>query len=367
MQPDALGACRRLMLVRLDNAGDVIMLGPAIRALRDAHPAANLTLLASPAGAAAAELLPWLDDVQIERVAWQDASHGAADVGNERALVERLAAGAWDAMLIFTSFAQTPFPAAYAGLLAGIPIRAGQSTDFGGSVLTHQADPAPWAGHQVERNLHLVEWLGVPVRDRSLAVDLPREARARAARLLAGAGAPPILVVPGASCSSRRPSSSLVAGAVARLAAASRRPVVVAGTDRERHLAAPIVAAVPGAVSVVGQTTFRDLAALIERAALVVSANSASMHLADALRRPLVALFAGTDLESQFAPRDTASVVLRRATACRPCYLMECPFANECLDVDADAIVEAGLRLLDAAAPAGSGSHEEMRWTASVS
>jgi hypothetical protein len=64
---------QRILAVRLDNAGDVILLGPALRALREAAPRARLTLLASPAGARAAELIPWVDEVWPSDVPWQDA------------------------------------------------------------------------------------------------------------------------------------------------------------------------------------------------------------------------------------------------------------------------------------------------------
>ena len=65
---------RRILVVRLDNIGDMVMLGPALRALRSAAPAATVTLLASPAGRQAAALLPWLDETIELRALWQDAS-----------------------------------------------------------------------------------------------------------------------------------------------------------------------------------------------------------------------------------------------------------------------------------------------------
>lgn len=65
-------AARNILAVRLDNIGDVIMLGPALRAVKETPPQARLTLLASPAGATAAPLLPWIDDVIVWRASWQD-------------------------------------------------------------------------------------------------------------------------------------------------------------------------------------------------------------------------------------------------------------------------------------------------------
>jgi len=69
------------------------------------------------------------------------------------------------------------------------------------------------------------------------------------------------------------------------------------------------------------------------------------MHLADALRTPLVALFAGTELEQQYAPRGTPLRLFREPTACSPCRAFDCPYSLECLDVPPQAVVDAALTL----------------------
>ena len=65
-------AAHNILAIRLDNIGDVIMLGPALRAVKETSLDARLTLLASPAGATAVPLLPWIDDVIVCRAIWQD-------------------------------------------------------------------------------------------------------------------------------------------------------------------------------------------------------------------------------------------------------------------------------------------------------
>ena len=67
-------AAKNILAVRLDNIGDVIMLGPALRAVKETSPQAQLTLLASPAGSNAVPLLPWIDDVITWRPVWQDVA-----------------------------------------------------------------------------------------------------------------------------------------------------------------------------------------------------------------------------------------------------------------------------------------------------
>ena len=81
---------RNILVLRLDNIGDVVMTSPALRAIKEALPEARLTLMASPAGAQAAPLLPWVDDVLVERVLWQDLGHLDFAPEREEALVERL-------------------------------------------------------------------------------------------------------------------------------------------------------------------------------------------------------------------------------------------------------------------------------------
>jgi ADP-heptose:LPS heptosyltransferase len=58
--------------MRLDNIGDVIMTGPALRAIKETLPHIHVTFMASPAGAQAAPLLPWVDDIFAWRVLWQE-------------------------------------------------------------------------------------------------------------------------------------------------------------------------------------------------------------------------------------------------------------------------------------------------------
>src|SRR5437660_5258351 len=149
-------SAKNILAVRLDNIGDVIMLGPALRAVKETSPQAQLTLLASPAGSNAVPLLPWIDDVITWRPVWQDVgtlSGGQVrrmpfDPERERELISMLAERKFDAALIFTSFSQTPHVPGYVCYLAGIPLRAGESKEFGGSTLTTELRGSPCISHK---------------------------------------------------------------------------------------------------------------------------------------------------------------------------------------------------------------------------
>jgi ADP-heptose:LPS heptosyltransferase len=297
----ALAAKRdgRVLVVRLDNIGDVIMLGPALRAIRANLPHAGITLMATPGGSQAAPLLPWIDDVMIHRVLWQDISGTwPLDPARELALVEEIRAKQFDAAIIFTSFTQSPHPPAYVCYLAGIPLRIAQSKEFGGGLLTQWVRPLGDESHQVDRNLHLLRSAGFEVRGTQLEVRIPADDQTRADEQLAAAGVRPgqpfIALAPGASAAARRYDPERF-GSVAAALGGRAHPVtgepltvVLLGSQREIELVGGLaVAGRPGVVSVAGQTSVPELAGIINRAALVLANNSGPLHLADALRRPM--------------------------------------------------------------------------------
>lgn len=339
--------------MRLDNIGDVVMTGPALRAIKETLPEAHLTLLVSQGAQEAANLLPWPDQVIAWRSLWQDMGELPFDPAREFGLIQILQAQRFDAAIIFTSFSQTPYAAGYACYLAGIPLRLGEPKDFGGAVLSDMP-PAPTVleAHQVERNLRLVESVGLSTNDRSLALQIPDGARTHVCELLAQqglpAGAPYVLLCPWTSCQARNYPRFGALGQ--RLRRATGLPAVLTGSPRDMERAAALLDEIgPGAIDLVGQTTVAELAALVAGARLVLTNNTAAMHLADATRTPQVVLFAGTELEAQWAPRDGALRLLRRPTLCHPCFRFECIHDQACLDIDPDQVVARALEMLQGA------------------
>jgi ADP-heptose:LPS heptosyltransferase len=338
---------RNLLAVRLDNAGDMVMLGPALRAIKRTSPEARLTVLATPAGASVAPLLPWVDDVLVWRPVWQDLGRSTADPARDRHLIELLKERDFDAAFIFTSFRQDPHVPGYVCYLAGIPLRAGASKEFAGATLTDELPSGPDEIHQVERNLDLIERLGFRINDRQLALALPDEARASAAELLRGVGlepeAPFALVHPGASAAARRYPPERFAAVAAELRARGLA-VLITGMEREAD-AVGIVSGQGTLPALVGATSLAELAAIVAMANVVICGNTLLLHLADALNTPVVCLFAGTDLESQWGPRRAPNRLMRVETPCHPCYLFDCPIGQPCLDIAPHDVANAALQL----------------------
>jgi ADP-heptose:LPS heptosyltransferase len=347
-----------VLVVRLDNIGDVVMLGPALRAIRANLPHASITLMATPGGSQAAPLLPWIDDVMIHRVLWQDISGTwPLDPARELALVDEIRQRQFDAAIIFTSFTQSPHPPAYVCYLANIPLRVAQSKEFGGGLLTQWVRPLGDETHQVDRNLHLLRNAGLELAGTHLEIRIPAPAQARADELLAAAGVglgqPFIALAPGASAAARRYDPERF-GSVAAALGGQPHPVtgepltvVLLGSQREIDLIGGMaVAERAGVVSLAGQTSVPELAGVIQRAALVMANNSGPLHLADALQRPMVIMYSGTEWETQWQPRVAPVTLMRRPTPCSPCFAFQCPYSMECLDFTPAEVVEAALTML---------------------
>ena len=161
--PEQWRAARRVLVLRLDNLGDVLVTTPAIHAIKQSLPDAQITLLASPVGAQAGRLNPDIADVisyQAPHVdPWARLPHDSA---REQAIIALLRRRRFDGAIIFTSFRQSALPAAYLCYLADIPLRVAASIDASGSLLTTRHKHPERMIHEVERGLDLVGAIGSP-------------------------------------------------------------------------------------------------------------------------------------------------------------------------------------------------------------
>ncbi len=153
---------------------------------------------------------------------------------------------------------------------------------------------------------------------------------------------------PGASAEARRYPAAQFQH-VAELLRARGWPLIVTGSERERDLL-EIVVGDNVATPIFTDLSIQEFAALVARASAVVCGNTLPLHLADATRTPVVALYSGTDVITQWAPRFAPSRVLQRATDCAPCYRFTCPIGLPCLDVDPEEVV-AAVEALASSAP----------------
>src|SRR5215212_1738882 len=343
---------RRVLAVRLDNLGDVLVTTPAIHAIRESLPDAAVTLLASPVGAQAGRLNPDVDDVVVYNAPWMDPwSHLPLDPAREMQTIAQLSAGRYDAAVIFSSFRQSPLPAAYLCYLAGIPLRLAASIDGPGSLLTTRHRHPERMMHEVERGLDLVGAVGMKTSDDRLVLRVPDGGREEIADLVT-AQRPLIVVHPGCSMPARTYPWEQYAEVVDLLIAQLDATVIITGSANERDLVERVREQVrpehrDAAIALADGLDFAELCALIERADMVITNNTGPMHLAAAVKTPVVVLFALTNPPEQWGPWRVPHRLLYHEVACRLCYKRACPYAHECLRlVSPSMVVEAARELL---------------------
>ena len=321
---------RRVLVVRLDSMGDVLICGPAIRAVAAA--ADSVTLLTGPLGEAAGRLLPGVAEVLSWNCPWIANPAPAVSPDEVADLVARLASRRFDEAVILTSFHQSALPTALLLRLAGVPRIVASSEDYPGSLLDLRL-PVAGDGPEPERMLATVRAAGFdlpPGDPGTLAVRLP----AGDSQGWIESHSPYLVVHPGTTAAARSYPAELWAEAVRLLADAGWR-VLVTGSASERDLVGGIVASAraglagdraAAVVDLAGAAELAGLARLLAGADVVLVANTGPAHLAAAVGTPVVSLFAPVVPALRWAPYGVPVELLGdQAAPCRDTRRTVCP------------------------------------------
>lgn len=355
---------QRILCVRLDYVGDVLMTTPALRALKQSRPDRHITLLTSPGGAAVTPYLPEVDETITYAAPWLKSSR-PHDTAADFAMIDRLARGRFDAAAIFTVYSQNPLPSAMLCYLAGIPLRLAHCRENPYQLLTDwvpDTEPQQQIRHEVRRQLDLVASVGAHADDERLSFGIRPDDDAFIAALLRAqdidSTQPWIVLHPGATAPSRRYPTRHFTEAARMLADELRCPLIFTGSTEESPLVEQIRSTIPGSHSLAGQLSLGQLAALIARAPLLISNNTGPAHIAAATGTPVVDLYALTN--PQHTPWQVPSRVLFHDVPCRYCYKSVCPQGHHaCLaEVGPQRVLQAARELLasrnDSSLPATS-------------
>jgi heptosyltransferase-2 len=335
------------ILVRATNwVGDAILALPALRALRVKWPEAEICVLARPYVAdiyrgqqVADRLLPY--DVRGEHHGW----------GGRERLAEELRGQRFDLAVLF----QNAFDAAWLAWRAGIPQRVGYARD-GRSLLLTRAIAVPRPGeiptHEQFYYLELLRragWLDALKGEEHIPLTVSDAQRQQAAEALRKAGARAqalrVAIGAGASYGSAKcwPPARFAALAGA-LQAQFDCDVILFGTASEASVSQAIIAEMKRPpIDLTGQTAIADLPALLSQCHLFIGNDSGAMHVAAAVRLPVVAVFGPTDPHGT-APVTPRCTVVQDKPHCSPCFLRRCPIDHRCMTRIAPEAVAAAAR-----------------------
>ena len=347
---------RRVLVVRLDGTGDVLLAGPAVRAVA-AAPDTEVSLLCGPAGEAAGRLLPGVRHVLGWASPWVVAPAPPVTWAGVDDVVKMLAGHTFDEAVVLTSFHQSPLPTALVLRLAGVPRITGASVDYAGTLLDVRLRPGagpcddlPEDLPEPERALAIAAAAGylLPLDDDGrLAVHPPPPVTALLGPV---ADEPYVVLHPGAKV----PARQWPAGhhrAAAELLERDGIPVVVTGGRDERALTATVAGG--RSVDLGGRTDLAHLAGVLAGASAVVAGNTGPAHLAAAVGTPVVSLFAPVVPAHKWRPYKVAQVLLGDQDApCRDTRARDCPVpGHPCLRGVPPEEVVAAVHRLTAARP----------------
>ena len=349
----------KILLLRMERIGDLLMAVPAITALHTRAPDAELHLVVGSWNEQLARLIPGVTRIETLDPTWLARdTPGATTFELIRRAANWRAAG-FDLAVNFEPDIRTN------GLLAlsGAPHRVGFHSGGGGAFLT-RALPFDTTAHTATNTLRLVDTIlpggpgqvGDDAALEAAGLEVPDVAREEMATRLAHAGPVVIGINPSGGRRLKQWDPDRFAQVATRLARAHHATVALGfGAPKDRPLVNAIMAAVPEDVRVVDladQLDLVGLAALCERLTLLITGDTGPMHLAAAVGTPIVAIFGPSD-PRRYAPLATKARVVRADLWCSPCNRIRLP-PTRCRDrlpdclaaIDADAVCRAADELL---------------------
>ena len=335
---------QRILIVSVNWLGDLLFLTPAIRAIRRAHPDSRIVGLCAQRGVDLLQGNPHLNEVIPLR-----EPRGPGNFPYWLAQARKIRQGRFDTAFLF----HRSFSRALAVRLSGIPERIGFRTWRAGGLLTTAVDlPAPDSVHKIDLFLRLVESVGIRPDGRHYDAGLLPEDRAAAEKIWSGlgvrSGEQVVALHAGANWRLKRWPAGRFAELADGLAQRHAVRTLFVGGEGDRLLIQGITGRMktPGVIAA-GRTTFRQMGALLEKAALLVSNDSGPLHMGLAVGTPVVALFGPTDPKLSGPIHGANGVTLLGSIGCPiPCYQLRCP-ANLCMDqITVEQVLAAAGKIL---------------------
>jgi predicted lipopolysaccharide heptosyltransferase III len=307
----------RILVVKLRYVGDVLLATPVLSRLREEFPKAHLAMLVNPGTEDVVRGHPALDDVLVvERgnLAWQWR------------FVRDLRARRFDLVIDLTDSDRS----AILSRLTGAPIRLGYNSEgrWRGRFYTRIVEADRFAMHQVRYHLAAMETLGLTGPPPVPVLTIPSEARSAAVHLLRGVGIedsrPLVCLHAGARWWFKSWPAERFAALADLIQTETSAQALFLGGEQERSAGDKITEAMKSPFrSLIGRTDLPQLGAVLARAILMVSNDNGPMHMAAALRVPVIGLFGPSD-PAVWGPWGEGHHVFYKGLDCRACFHPDC-------------------------------------------
>ena len=330
-----------ILIIKLRYIGDVLLATPTLRAIKEARPDVRVTMMVNRGTEGVLSGNPDIDEILV------------LDKGSLAAqwrLIVELRRRRFDTVIDLTDGDRS----AFLSWISGASVRIGFNDEQRrrGACYSAVVPTQPGMRHRIERDLATLNLLGVQASETQPKLWLTEEDEAVADQLLDRLGIrrdrPFIILQPGARYWFKAWPVERFAELADRLASEYNCQVLIGGSRDEEALAQRIhEAATSRPVSIAGQTTLKQFAAIAKRAALFVGNDSGAMHIAAAVGAPMVALF-GPSNPDEWGPRGDRVQVLYEGLDCRACFHPTCERGEQnCMkQLSVEAVYVASAQLL---------------------
>lgn len=351
------GRVKRVLLLRLERIGDLLMVLDAIADARAAFPGAEIDLAVGSWNLDLARLIRGIHTIEVADVPWLARGNDGDSWQALRTKARGWRSRRYDLVINF----EPDIRSNYLAWRTGATRRAGYWTGGGGAFLTDAFayEPSRHVGENARALIARVAGPGTtpsPASRTASTLAPPDSAHARAAELLGSAARPLIGVHVSGGRESKQWHLDRFADVARTLARDRGATIVLTGSTGDRPLVDAVLAQLGGVpvIDVTGQLNLPELAAVLSRLDLLVTGDTGPMHLASAVDTPLVALFGPSD-PARYGPASSRQKVLRVQLPCSPCGQVRLPpercrgHVPDCMDgIQVAAVVAAASELLDA-------------------
>ena len=322
----------RIAILRLDHLGDVILSLPALKALEQALPKAQIDFYVGPWAKDIVEIAGLRANTKIFTASWFVRNGNRENtLTSIQKLKESLRTGQYDAAMELRG----DFRHIIALYFSGIKYRIGLSRTGFGFLLNNQIN-YQIGQHEIKRNLTTLMESGINLLNVSEIPKLyPRKEDVQLQnhiRKKLGIHRPFIVVHAISSALSKRWPVSNWQQLVNFLP--KQMDIVMVGTEEEKSEIKEIQKGCNREVfSTAGLLNLKALSAFLKESRLFIGVDSGPAHIAAAVGAPVVSLYSGTNEVRQWGPKGEKVVTIQKTPNCSPCELTVCPIGNECMNL----------------------------------
>lgn len=297
--------CKKILCVRLDNMGDVIMATPVFRALKESFPGIHLTLLTSSVGKMISPHILTIDETITYDSPWIESEQINPRADSVFNFVNLLQKKKFDGAILLTNYSQNSLPIALLMYLARIPRVLGYSRELPCHLINYwvpDTEPFDFPVHGVKRQLELIKLIGARTKYDNLFLSVNNKAIIKVKEKLhhqhIDIQKTFLVLHPGASLPRRQYPSDLFIRAGQQIIQELGCQIILTGDKREKFLAEKMKKYIGfGAVSLAGEMDLDEFMGLIKLSSVLISNNTGPVHIAAALGTPVVDLYARSNPE----------------------------------------------------------------------